>query len=88
MFGAVLHGPSVPIRGKMSKTYLVTLFDDASHLVAHSAFCAGESALDIEGVLKQALLKRGVPIKLVVDNGTACARQFGWAQTGFERGSR
>ena len=31
----------------------------------------GESALDIEGVLKQALLKRGVPIKLVVDNGAA-----------------
>ena len=27
--------------------------------------------LDIEGVLKQALLRRGVPIKLVVDNGAA-----------------
>jgi putative transposase len=39
--------------------------------VAHSAFCLGETALDIEGVLKQALLRRGVPIKLVVDNGAA-----------------
>jgi hypothetical protein len=27
--------------------------------------------LDIEGVLKQALLRRGVPIKLIVDNGAA-----------------
>ena len=70
-YGDVMHGPRVPIRGKLAKTYLVSLFDDASRLVAHSAFCPGETALDIEGVLKQALLKRGVPIKLVVDNGAA-----------------
>ena len=31
----------------------------------------GETALDVEGVLKQALLRRGCPIKLVVDNGAA-----------------
>jgi hypothetical protein len=45
--------------------------DDASRLVAHSTFCFGETALDIEGVLKQALLKRGRPHKLIVDNGAA-----------------
>jgi hypothetical protein len=45
--------------------------DDASRLIAHSAFCTGETALDIEGVLKQAVLKRGLPRKLVVDNGAA-----------------
>jgi putative transposase len=55
----------------LRKTYLVSLIDDASRLVAHSAFCLGETALDIEGVLKQALLRRGVPIRLVVDNGAA-----------------
>ena len=70
-YGDVLHGPKVPIRGRLAKSYLVTLFDDASRLVTHSAFCAGETALDIEGVLKQALLRRGVPTKLVVDNGAA-----------------
>lgn len=70
-YGDVMHGPRVPISGKLAKTYLVSLFDDASRLVAHSAFCPGEGALDIEGVLKQALLKRGVPIRLVVDNGAA-----------------
>ena len=70
-----MHGPRLPIRGKLAKTYLVTLFDDASRLVAHSAFCPGETALDIEGVLKQALLKRGIPIKLVVDNGAAYRAQ-------------
>jgi transposase InsO family protein len=70
-YGDVMHGPRVPVKGQIRKTYLVSLFDDASRLVAHSAFCLGETALDIEGVLKQALLRRGVPIKLVVDNGAA-----------------
>jgi len=70
-YGDVMHGPRVPVKGQVRKTYLVSLFDDASRLVAHSAFCLGETALDIEGVLKQALLRRGVPTKLVVDNGAA-----------------
>ena len=60
-YGDVMHGPRVPHKGRLRKTYLVSLFDDASRLVAHSAFCLGETALDIEGVLKQALLRRGVP---------------------------
>ncbi len=70
-YGDVLHGPSVPVNGRLRKTYLVSLLDDASRLIAHSAFGLGETALDIEGVLKQALLRRGVPRKLVVDNGAA-----------------
>jgi transposase InsO family protein len=74
-YGDVMHGPHVPIGGRLAKRYLVSLFDDASRLVAHSAFCPGETALDIEGVLKQALLKRGVPLKLVVDNGAAYRAQ-------------
>ena len=70
-YGDVMHGPHVPIKSQLRKTYLVSLLDDASRLVAHSAFCLGETALDIEGVLKQALLRRGVPIKFIVDNGAA-----------------
>lgn len=70
-YGDVMHGPRVAHQGQLRKTYLVSLFDDASRLVAHSAFCLGETALDIEGVLKQALLRRGVPLKLVVDQGAA-----------------
>lgn len=45
--------------------------DDASRLIAHAAFCFGETALDIEGILKQAILKRGLPHKLLIDNGPA-----------------
>lgn len=70
-YGDVMHGPRVSVKGQLRKTYLVSLIDDASRLVAHSAFCLGETALDIEGVLKQALLRRGVCVKLVVDNGAA-----------------
>jgi putative transposase len=70
-YGDVMHGPAVPMAGRMRKAYLVSLMDDASRLIPHSAFCPGESALDIEAVLKQAVLKRGLPKKLVLDNGPA-----------------
>lgn len=57
-YGDVMHGPRVPVVGRLRKVYLVSLMDDASRLQAHSAFCPAEKALDIEGVLKQAVLKR------------------------------
>ena len=66
-----MHGPRVPMDGGLRKAYLVSLMDDASRLIVHSAFCPGETALDIEAVLKQAVLKRGLPVKLVIDNGPA-----------------
>lgn len=70
-YSDVMHGPKVIVRGQWRKAYLVSVFDDASRLIAHSAFGLGETALDVEGVLKQAVLKRGLPRKLVVDNGSA-----------------
>ena len=66
-----MHGPKVPMGAASRKAYLVSLMDDASRLIAHSAFCPAEGALDIEGVLKQAVLKRGLPTRLVIDNGAA-----------------
>ena len=70
-YGDVLHGPRVLAGGRRRKSYLVSLMDDASRLITHSAFCLSEGALEIEGVLKQAVLKRGLPRKLIVDNGAA-----------------
>jgi putative transposase len=69
--GDVMHGPKLMLEGVLRKVYLVSIMDDASRMLTHSAFCFGETALDIEGVLKQAILKRGLPVKLVVDNGAA-----------------
>lgn len=69
--GDVLHGPTIQTKDGLRKTYLVSLMDDASRLLAHCAFCFSETALDIESVLKQAVLKRGRPYKLLVNNGAA-----------------
>ena len=33
-YGDVMHGPRVPVKGQLRKTYLVSLIDDASRLVA------------------------------------------------------
>jgi len=70
-YGDVMHGPSIQTSSGMRKVYLVSLMDDASRLIVHSEFCLGETALDIEHVLKQSVLKRGLPHKLVIDNGAA-----------------
>jgi putative transposase len=70
-YGDVMHGPTLTLKTGRCKVFLVSLMDDASRLLAHSAFCTSETALAIEGVLKQAVLKRGLPKKLVVDNGAA-----------------
>jgi putative transposase len=67
--GDVMHGPSIQTSEGMKKTYLISLLDDASRLIAHSEFCFGETALDIEVALKQAILKRGIPYKIILDNG-------------------
>jgi putative transposase len=70
-YGDVMQGPRVPMHGALRKASLVSLMDDASRLIAHAAFRPGETALEIEAVLKQAVLKGGLPVKLVIDNGPA-----------------
>jgi hypothetical protein len=67
----------------LKKTYLITFLDDASRLACHSGFYFAESALCLEHALKEALLRRGRPKKIIIDNGspyragtlqTVCAR--------------
>ena len=69
--GDVMHGPIIQTANGMRKVYLVTIMDDASRLICHSAFCLDETAISIEFVLKEALLKRGIPKKMLIDNGPA-----------------
>lgn len=70
-YGDVMHGPMVQTSLGRKKVYLVTVMDDASRLICHSAFCLDETAISIEFVLKEALLKRGLPKKFLIDNGPA-----------------
>lgn len=66
----VMHGPSVAIPGHgRRKTYLIAFLDDATRVVPYCAFALSENTQAFLPVFKQALLRRGIPQRLYVDNG-------------------
>jgi len=65
----VMHGPHVRVDGKLRKTYLIAFLDDHSRLIVHGEFYLSESIPPFLDAFEQALLKRGLPRKLYVDNG-------------------
>lgn len=67
----VMHGPSVGIEGSRQrrKTYLIAFLDDATRVVPYCAFTLSENTAAFLPVFKQALLRRGTPQRLYVDNG-------------------
>ena len=67
----VMHGPSVSVDGKNRKAYLIAFIDDMSRLVCHAQFYLSENLDSYLDALRQALLTRGLPRKLYVDNGPA-----------------
>jgi putative transposase len=68
----VMHGPAVTTEGgRKRKTYLVGLLDDATRVVPFAAFALSETTAAFLPTLKQAILRRGVPKRLYVDNGSA-----------------
>lgn len=67
----VMHGPQVDFGGKLRKTYLIAILDDHSRLITHGQFYWTERLKSYLDALEHALLKRGLPRKLYVDNGPA-----------------
>ena len=68
----VMHGPAVTVAGRQRrKTYLIAFIDDATRVVPYAAFALSESTAAFLPVLKQAVMRRGVPKRLFVDNGSA-----------------
>jgi putative transposase len=68
----VMHGPPVGVEGnRKGKTYLIAFLDDATRVVPYAAFALAENAAAFMPIFKQALLRRGVPKRLYVDNGAA-----------------
>jgi transposase InsO family protein len=68
----VMHGPAVLCGGRRKqKTYLIGLLDDATRVVPYAAFALSESAGAFLPVLKQGVMRRGIPQRLYVDNGAA-----------------
>jgi transposase InsO family protein len=66
-----MHGPKVEEAGGMRKSYLLAFLDDHSRLVPHGQFYLSEGINSYIDALEQALLKRGLPRKLYLDNGPA-----------------
>lgn len=64
------HGPVIKVDGQKRQTYLITMLDDASRIIAHGEFFFNDNAVNMQVVLKKAISKYGVPKRLFVDNGT------------------
>ncbi len=70
--GDVMHGPVVIAPdGRRRKSYLHLFIDSAIRFVTGCAFRLGETAMDLQAVLKQAVLRYGVPRTLYLDRGAA-----------------
>ena len=67
----VMHGPLVRVGETRHKSYLIAFLDDHSRLIPHGAFYPSEGLSHFQEAFSQALLKRGLPRKLYVDNGAA-----------------
>lgn len=67
----VMHGPMLHSNSKRRKSYLIAFIDDHSRLVPHAQFYPSEGLASFMDCFSQALLKRGLPRKLYVDNGSA-----------------
>jgi transposase InsO family protein len=68
----VMHGPTVRTGdNKRRKTYLIAFIDDATRVIPYAAFAMSEATADFMAVFKQAIMRRGIPQRLFVDNGSA-----------------
>ncbi|EFK09310.1 integrase core domain protein, partial [delta proteobacterium NaphS2] len=72
----VMYGPAVRKNdGRKRKTYLIAFIDDATRVIPYAAFAHSENTAAFMEVLKQAVLRRGIPMRLFVDNGSAFRSQ-------------
>jgi transposase InsO family protein len=66
----VMHGITVGDgQGRRRKTYLIAFIDDATRVIPYAAFAFAENTVAFLPVFKQALIRRGLPDRLYVDNG-------------------
>ena len=66
----VKYGPYIPDQnGKMKRTYLVAMIDDATRLVTHAQFYDNQRLPILEHCFKMAVLRFGKPDGVYVDNG-------------------
>ena len=71
----MMYGPMVKVEGRQRKTFLFAFLDDMSRMVPHAQFYLSEGLESYLDCLRQALLRRGLPRRLYVDNGPAFRSQ-------------
>jgi putative transposase len=71
----LMYGPPVNVEGRQRKTFLFAFLDDMSRLIPHAQFYLTERLDNYLDALRQALLRRGLPRRLYVDNGPAFRSQ-------------
>ena len=65
----VMRGPKVPEGRRRRKSFLIAFIDDATRVAPRAAFALAENTAAFLPVFKRALLRRGPPLRLYVDNG-------------------
>ena len=66
----VMHGPKVRDGRRRRKTFLLAFIDDATRVIPFAAFAFAENTTAFLPVFKQAIARRGLPMRLYADNGT------------------
>ena len=65
----VMHGPKVRHGRSRRKSYLIAFIDDATRVIPFAAFAGAENVQAFLPIFKNALIRRGLPQRLYVDNG-------------------
>ncbi|WP_419906556.1 helix-turn-helix domain-containing protein [Hoeflea sp.] len=67
----VMHGPGIRQGRSRRKTYLIAFIDDATRVVPFATFAMSENTSAFLPAFRNALIRRGLPARLYVDNGSA-----------------
>ena len=62
-------GPYLKLNGKKVKTFLFAFIDDCSRIIPHAEFLTSEKFSSVQKVFSEALLRRGIPRLIYLDNG-------------------
>lgn len=81
----VMHGPYVDVDGRKRKVYLIAIIDDFSRMIISADFYLSETRESFIHCLQEAVMARGLPQKLYIDNGS-CFRALHLEQIAAQLG--
>ncbi len=65
----IKYGPHIKINGKLKQVFFVGFIDDATRYIVHGEFYDAFDQSIVEDCLRKAIIKEGVPQRLLFDNG-------------------